>query len=43
MFIPIIGRGEVDRFSGEEKITQGDKLIYKANYLGGLVDQRGGI
>lgn len=35
--------GEVDRFSGEEKITQGDKLIYKANYLGGLVDQRQGV
>lgn len=32
--------GEVDRFSGEEKIFQGDRLIYKANYLGGLVDQR---
>jgi len=35
--------GEVDRFSGEEKITQGDILIYKANYLGGLVDQRKGV
>lgn len=36
-------QGEVDRFSGEERITQGDKLIYKANYLGGLVDQRRGV
>lgn len=35
--------GEVDRFSGEEQITQGDKLIYTAGYLGGLVDQRGGV
>lgn len=35
--------GEVDRFSGEEEITQGDKLIYKANYFGGLVDQRKGV
>jgi hypothetical protein len=31
--------GEVDQFAGEEIISQGDKLIYKANYLGGLVDQ----
>lgn len=35
--------GEVDRFSGEEQIKQGGKLIYKANYLGGLVDQRRGV
>lgn len=35
--------GEVDRFSGEEQITQGEKLIYKADYLGGLVDQRKGV
>ena len=35
--------GEVDRFSGEEKITQGYKLIYQANYMGGLVDQRKGV
>ncbi|MFA5828163.1 MAG: DUF5680 domain-containing protein [Candidatus Shapirobacteria bacterium] len=36
-------RGEADKFFGEEKIFLGDKLIYKANYLGGLVDQRGGV
>ena|SRR3989344_2757767 len=36
-------KGEVDRFSGEEQITQSGGLIYKANYLGGLVDQRRGI
>ena len=35
--------GEVDRFSGEEAITHGGKLVYKANYLGGLVDQRKGV
>ena len=35
--------GEVDKFSGEEQITQGDKLVYKANYIGGLVDQRRGV
>lgn len=35
--------GEVERFSGEEQITQNSKLIYKANYLGGLVDQRKGV
>jgi len=31
-------KGDVSRYSGEEQITQGDKLIYKANYMGGLVD-----
>ena len=35
--------GNLSRFSGEEKIVQGEKLIYKANYLGGLVDRRSGI
>ena len=35
--------GELDRFSGEERIIKGNELIYKANYLGGLVDQRQGI
>lgn len=36
-------RGELEQFSGEEKIIQGGKLIYKANYLGGIVDQQRGI
>lgn len=36
-------KGEIGRFSGEEKITQDGKLIYKANYMGGLVDQREGV
>jgi hypothetical protein len=35
--------GEVDRFTGEERITRGEKIVYKANYLGGLVDQRRGV
>lgn len=35
--------GTVDRFSGEERITQNGKLVYKANYMGGLVDKRGGV
>lgn len=35
--------GEVDRFAGEEQIIQGKKLVYKANYRGGLVDQRRGV
>ena len=37
-----IWNGEVEKFSGEEQITQASKLIYKANYIGGLVDQRKG-
>ena len=35
--------GELDRFSGEERITQGEKVVYQANYLGGLVDTRQGV
>ena len=35
--------GDVERYSGEEQITQGEKLNYKANYIGGLVDQRQGV
>lgn len=35
--------GDVERFSGEEKITQDGKLVYKANYMGGLVDKRKGV
>ena len=36
-------QGTVERFSGEEKIMNGTTLAYKANYMGGLVDQRGGV
>ena len=35
--------GDVQRYSGEEKITQDGRLIYKANYMGGFVDQRQGV
>lgn len=35
--------GDVGQYSGEERITQGEKLIYKANYIGGIVDQRQGV
>ena len=36
-------KGEIDRFSGEEKIMQGKKLIYQASYVGGWVDRRRGV
>jgi len=32
--------GEIDNFSGEEKIYQNNNLIYSAKYTGGLIDQR---
>ena len=35
--------GELEKFSGEEKIIQGGNLAYKANYIGGLINQRSGI
>jgi hypothetical protein len=34
--------GDVKKFSGEERITKRGNLVYKANYMGGLVDQRKG-
>lgn len=33
-------KGNVERFSGEEKIEKSGKLIYRAYYNGGFVDQR---
>jgi hypothetical protein len=36
-------RGNISRFSGEEQITRGDRLIYQASYSGGLVDRRRGV
>jgi len=36
-------QGELERFSGEENITCKSELPYKANYMGGYVDQRKGI
>lgn len=36
--------GDVDKYSGEEQIVDKNKgLVYKANYFGGLVDQRKGV
>ena len=35
--------GEVDRYLGEEVILQEEKTVYKANYLGALVDKRRGV
>ncbi|MCF7835420.1 DUF5680 domain-containing protein [Candidatus Gracilibacteria bacterium] len=32
--------GEINNFSGEEKILENGKEIYRAKYMGGLVDQR---
>lgn len=36
-------KGEVDRFTGSEQITKGNKMMYMADYMGGLVDQRKGV
>lgn len=38
-----IWEGEIDKYSGEEKIVNNGKLTYKANYMGGLVDQKTGV
>ncbi len=35
--------GDLKQFSGEEKIFSQDVPVYKANYMGGLVDQRVGV
>ncbi len=35
--------GEIDNYSGQEEILHSKKVVYKANYLGGLVDQRRGV
>ncbi|MBU1104306.1 DUF5680 domain-containing protein [Candidatus Parcubacteria bacterium] len=35
--------GKINRFSGEEQITQGERLVYRANYIGGLVDVKKGV
>lgn len=36
-------QGKLDRFSGAERIMRGRKIIYQANYMGGMVDTRGGV
>ena len=33
-------QGDLDNYSGEEKISKAGKEIYRANYMGGLVNQR---
>ena len=33
-------QGDLERFKGEETIFLRDKEVYRAGYLGGLVDQR---
>jgi len=35
--------GDVEKYNGTEKIMKNGKLIYKASYIGGLVDKRGGV
>lgn len=35
--------GALKNFSGKETITQEDKPMYEASYIGGLVDQRSGV
>jgi len=35
--------GDIEKYSGEEKIIQNNTLFYKAHYMGGLVDKRGGL
>lgn len=35
--------GDIVRYSGEEQIMKDEKIIYKANYMGGLVDQSIGV
>ncbi|MFH1088761.1 MAG: DUF5680 domain-containing protein [Patescibacteria group bacterium] len=32
--------GIIERFSGEEQILSNNTLIYRANYIGGLINQR---
>jgi len=34
--------GAIQRFSGDEEIHEGERLVYRATYLGGLVDSRRG-
>lgn len=36
-------QGTVERYTGREQITRNGSLVYQADYLGGLVDQRTGV
>lgn len=38
-----IWEGDIEKYSGEEQITEEGKVVYKANYLGGWVDTRKGV
>ena len=35
--------GTIEHYSGKEQITLEEKVLYKANYRGGLVDQKIGV
>ncbi len=36
-------KGTIEQYNGEEHITQERLIVYKANYMGGLVNQRQGV
>lgn len=36
-------KGTIEQYNGKEQITQGEKIVYKANYRGGLINQRQGV
>ena len=36
-------KGTVENFSGKEQISKNAEVVYQASYIGGLVDQRGGV
>ena len=38
-----VWQGNILQYFGEEQISYGDKPVYKANYIGGLVDQKRGV
>lgn len=38
-----VWHGDIERYSGEEQITQKKEVFYRAHYMGGLVDQRQGV
>ncbi len=33
-------QGDIENYSGKEKISKGESLVYTASYMGGLVDQK---
>lgn len=35
--------GDIESYDGQEKIYRGDKEVYSAKYIGGLVDKREGV